>query len=213
MKRPAAPAEEKRDGRKENASATQAALRAAGQDLFARLGYEGTSVGALCTLAGVTSGALYHHYGDKKGLFAAVAVDLECSLVERAVRTRQAVLAQGGSGWEGFLAAIDALLAAGSDPGLRRIGLVEAPAVLGADGWQTIRERHGHGALTRVIDDLQRTGVLRPGDPRRLAWLVLGLIYSAIQTLPNEKNAADAALADARQMMHAMLNGLRAGPR
>lgn len=213
MELPASQPAEKRDGRKENAAATQAALRAAGKDLFARLGYEGTSVGALCTQAGVTSGALYHHYGDKKGVFAAVAVELECNLVERAVRTRQSVLARGGSSWEGFLAAIDALLAAGIDPGLRRIGLVEAPAVLGADGWQAIREQHGHGAMTRVIDDLQRTGVFRPGDPRRMAWLVLGLIYSAIQTLPNETTAVNAALADARQMMHAMLNGLRAESR
>ncbi len=213
MELPAGRPEEKRDGRKENAAATQAALRAAGKDLFARLGYEGTSVGALCTLAGVTSGALYHHYGDKKGVFAAVAVELECNLMERAMRARQSVLAHGGSSWEGFLAAIDALLAAGIDPGLRRIGLVEAPAVLGADGWQAIREQHGHGAMTRVIADLQHAGTFRPGDSKRLAWLVLGLMYSAIQTLPNEKNDVDAALADARQMMHAMLNGLRADAR
>lgn len=208
MPHDAARPEEKRDGRKENAAATQAALRAAGKDLFARLGYEATSVGALCVQAGVTSGALYHHYGDKKGLFAAVAVELECGMVALAMRARQAALARGGGSWDGFIAAIDALLAAGVDPGLRRIGLVEAPAVLGAGGWQAIREQHGHGAMTRVIEDLQQAGVFGPGDPKRLAWLVLGLIYSAVQTLPDEEAAIEAALADARRALHAMLRGL-----
>lgn len=199
---------ERRDGRKENAAATQAALRAAGRELFASLGYDATSVGALCAKAGVTSGALYHHYGDKKGLFAAVAEELECNLVELASRTHLTVQAQGGSGWDGFLAGIDAILNAGIDRGLRRIGLVDAPAVLGADGWQAIRERHGHGAMTRVIHGLQAAGIFAPGDPKRLAWLVLGLIYSAIQTLPKEPEAIDSALADARRMIHAMLRGL-----
>lgn len=199
---------EKRDGRKENAAATQAALRAAGRKLFASLGYDATSVGALCAHAGVTSGALYHHYGDKKGLFAAVAEELESNLVELASQTRQATLTEGGGNWDGFLAGIDAILDAGRDPGLRRIGLVDAPAVLGADGWQAIRERHGQGAMSKLIQGLQADGIFVPANPKRLAWLVLGLIYSAIQTLPTEPEAIDSALADARRMIHAMLHGL-----
>lgn len=196
----------KRDGRKENAAATQAALRAAGRQLFATLGYEATSVGALCTQAGVTTGALYHHYGDKKGLFAAVAEELECSLVERATCAMSAAQTQGGDAWNGFLAAIDVLLA---DAGGRRIGLVDAPAVLGAEGWQAIRERHGHGAMTGAIQGLQQAGVIGPGNSKRMAWLVLGLVYSAMQTLPVKAEESAAALADARQMLHAMLEGLR----
>lgn len=207
--KPDAAVPSKRDGRKENAAATQAALRAAGRQLFASLGYEATSVGALCTQAGVTTGALYHHYGDKKGLFAAVAEELECRLVEHATRAMLAAQAQGASAWDGFLAAIDILLAAGTDPGGRRIGLVDAPAVLGAEGWQAIRERHGHGALAGAILRLQQAGVMVPGDPKRIAWLVLGLVYSAMQTLPDESEASTTALAEMRRMLHAMLQGLR----
>lgn len=200
---------EKRDGRKENAATTQLALCAAGRRLFASQGYEATSVGALCSEAGVTSGALYHHYGDKKRLFAAVAENLEGELVELASRTHMATLAAGGNGWDGFLAGVDALLTAGIDPGIRRIGLTDAPAVLGAADWQAIRERHGHGAMTKAIQGLQAQALLMPGDPKRLAWLVLGMVYSAIQTLPEDPAAIDAALADTRVLMRAMLQGLR----
>lgn len=203
------PRQEKRDGRKENAAATMAALRAAGRRLFASQGYDATSVGALCSEAGVTTGALYHHYGDKKALFAAIAEELECSLVDRALRRHQEVLCADGNVWNAFLATVDVILDAGANAGLRRIGLVEAPAVLGAAGWQAIREKHGHGAMTRTIEALQAQGVFMAGDPKRLAWLVLGLTYSAMQTLPDDPAQTAAALADSKQLVRAMLAGLR----
>ncbi|HEY0845297.1 MAG TPA: TetR/AcrR family transcriptional regulator [Noviherbaspirillum sp.] len=200
---------DKRDGRKENANATQAALRKAGFRLFSTLGYEATPVGALCAEAGVTTGALYHHYGDKKRLFAAVAEELECMLVRNAMQAHQDTLAQGGSAWDAFLAGIDTLLVAGTNTGLRRIGLVDAPAVLGAEVWRAIREQHGHGALTASIQALQAQGWIAPGDPNRIAWLLLGMIYSALQSLPEDRLQADAALSESKRLIHAMLDGLR----
>lgn len=204
-----ADASEKRDGRKENANATQAALREAGKRLFADLGYEATSVGALCAEAGVTTGARYHHFGDKKQLFAAVAEELECLLVERAMRAHAEALAHGGSGWDAFLAAIDTLLNAGTNSEMRRIGLVDAPAVLGAATWQAIREQHGHGVLTNTLRSLQAQHLVGPGDARRIAWLVLGMVYAAIQALPDDPLQLENALNDTRQLIHAMLDGLR----
>ncbi len=67
----------KRDGRKENASATQAALQSAALRWFSEQGFEKAPVGSICADAGVTVGALYHHYGDKKGLFAAVVEQVD----------------------------------------------------------------------------------------------------------------------------------------
>lgn len=200
---------EKRDGRKENANATQAALREAGFRLFSTLGYETTPVSALCAEAGVTTGALYHHYGDKKGLFAAVAEELECRLVRNATQAHQDALAQGGSAWEAFLAGIDTLLNAGTDAGARRIGLVDAPAVLGAETWRAIRERHGHGVLSASLHALQSAGLIGAGEPKRIAWLLLGMIYSALQSLPDDPQQAAAALAESKRLIHAMLDGLR----
>jgi AcrR family transcriptional regulator len=197
------------DGRKANAESTQAALRAAGRQLFGQLGYEATSLGAICAEAGVTTGALYHHFGDKKGLFAAVAEELDAGLVRLASRARDRAMAQGTDAWAAFLAAMDAFLQAGMDPAGRRIGLTDAPAVLGTQGWLEIRERQGLGAMVQTVSALQDLGLLQSGDPRLRARLILGLLYGAVEALAHDGKPADEALADARQLLHAMLAGMR----
>ena len=208
MKKTAPPAK-KPDGRQENSDATQAALRAAGRRLFGQLGYEASSVGALCAEAKVTSGALYHHFGDKKGLFAAVAEELDSKLVEIAQAAGARAMAAGGAPWDAFMASVDALLEAGAQPEGRRIGLVDAPAVLGGDAWLAIRDRHGLGAMIRSVEGLQAVGVFEAGDARRLARIILGLLYGAIEALPAEASGNKTAMKATRSLVHAMLAALR----
>ena len=198
------------DGRKANATSTQAALRAAGRKLFGQLGFEATALGAICAEAGVTTGALYHHFGDKKGLFAAVAEELDAGLVALTARARAQALDSGADPWEAFLAAIDAFLQAGMNAEGRRNGLTDAPAVLGTQGWLEIRERHGLGAMVQTVRTLQSAGYLPPGDVRLRARLILGLLYGAIEALAHQPVDTPAALADARALVHAMLAGMRA---
>ncbi len=197
------------DGRLENSETTQAALRAAGRRMFGELGYDASPVGALCAEAKVTTGALYHHFGDKKGLFAAVAEELDSQLVLLAASVTGKALAKGDSLWDAFLASVDALLAAGVDPHARRIGLTDAPAVLGADAWIAIRERHGLGAMIGAVQALQGAGIFAPGDARRLARLILGLLYGAIEALPDGGADIERALADTKVLVHTMLESLR----
>ena len=200
------------DGRKVNAASTQAALRAVGRKLFGQLGYEATSLGAICSEAGVTTGALYHHFGDKKGLFAAVAEELDEGLVKLTATARAKALASGADAWQAFMAAIDVFLQAGLNPEGRRIGLTDAPAVLGAQGWLEIRERHGLGAMAQTVRTLQALGMLPPGDVLLRARLILGLLYGAVEALAHQpEDAAQAALAETRALVHAMLNGMRIG--
>jgi AcrR family transcriptional regulator len=205
-------AAKKPDGRQENSEATQAALRAAGRRLFGAQGYDASAVGALCAEAKVTSGALYHHFGDKKGLFAAVAEELDTALVALAGQVSAKALQAGKSPWDAFIASVDALLDAGMDPAGRRIGLVDAPAVLGADGWLAIRERHGLGAMVATVEALQSMGELAPGDTRRLARIILGLLYGAIEALPDEPARGKAALSATKELVHTMLGALRRSP-
>lgn len=197
----------RRDGRKDNAAATQAALLAAGRKLFGKLGFDGASVTALCREAGVTSGALYHHYGDKAGLFAAVAEQLDAGLVKQVAGARAKAHGRGEDPWAAFLAGIDTLFKASGDAGGRRIGLVDAPAILGSAGWEAIRERHGLGAMLATVESLQAEGLLVGSDPRRLARLILGTLYAAIEALPAERSPA--VLAETRRLVHAMLGALR----
>lgn len=211
MKKLGTQPQEKPDGRKENAAVTQAALRDAGRRLFGSQGYEAVSVAALCTEAGVTTGALYHHFGDKKGLFAAVAEELDISLVKVVGQATSTALSQGKSAWEAFLTGVDAMLEAGVDRGARRIGLTDAAAVLGADGWLAIRERHGLGAMIKTVEKLQMLGLITTGDSKRMARIILGLLYGAIESLPDDTSAIDTALAETRQLTHAMLHSLCTG--
>lgn len=198
------------DGRKANAASTQTALRAVGSKLFGQLGYEATSVGAICSAAGVTTGALYHHFGDKKGLFAAVAEELDAGLVALTARARAQALAAGADPWQAFLTAIDVFLQAGLNAEGRRIGLTDAPAVLGTQAWLEIRERHGLGAMVQTVRGLQSAGLLPGGNVLLRARLILGLLYGAVEALPQQSADAPSALADTRALVHAMLEGMRA---
>ena len=164
---------------------------------------------ALLAATGLTRGALYHHFGDKKGLFAAVAEDLDAGLVALTSRARDQALAQGATPWNAFLAAIDAFLEAGLNPEACRIGLTDAPAVLGTQAWLAIRERHGLGAMLQTVMHLQRLGLLPEGDPRLRSRLILGLLYGAVEALAHDPLQAPTALPEVRQMVHAMLAGMQ----
>jgi AcrR family transcriptional regulator len=207
MKTPLTPSP-KRDGRKENASTTQAALQSAALRWFSEQGYEKAPVGNICADAGVTVGALYHHYGDKKGLFAAVAEQVDAGLVQQAFAARKAVIDGGGGTWDAFLASIDTVLRAGANAPLRRLMLVDAPAVLGAQ-WGEIRQRQGLGAMRASIADLQAHGIFQGHDAERLARVVLGALYGGMDSLPDDEAGVQDALTDTRQCLVAMLEGLR----
>jgi len=194
------------DRRHDNAAATRDALLAAGRRQFGAVGFEAASVAELCAEAAVTTGALYYHFGDKKGLFAGVAEDLDRAMVALTGRAAQTATAAGAGPWDAFLAACDAFVAAGLDPGGRRIGLVEAPAVLGHD-WTAIRERHGLGAIQTHVIRLQGAGVLLSADPARLARMILGLLYAAVEATTDR-----AGLAQTLDVLHAMLAALKAQP-
>ena len=199
----------KPDGRKVNADNTRAALQREAHRLFGELGYEATALGQICSASGATTGALYHHFGDKKALFAAVAEALDANLVALAEQASAHILAAGGGPWAAFLAGIDAVLQAGSSAPGRRIGLTDAPAVLGADRWLAIRERHGLGAMTRSVQALQAAGLMRQGDPVRQARVILGMLYGAMEALPQDAAVMPPALVETQQLVHAMLQAMR----
>ncbi len=146
--------------RAEHIQDTRAALLDAAGELFAEDGYAGTGTGDIVARAGLTRGALYHHFRDKPGLFRAVMDAVAGELASGLIAQQLAGAADGATGaWdqlrEGFQAFLDACT--GSD--FQRIVLIDGPAVLGHDAWSDLVEQHGLGLLRtwlqRAIDDAQ----------------------------------------------------------
>ena len=159
----------------ERTSATRRALLDAARAAFAEHGFTGTGREQVAAAAGVTRGALYHHFGTKEGLFRAVVEELESGLAEQ-------VAAAAGQGSDpvdelrrGCLAFLDACL----EPAVRRIVLLEAPVVLGWDAWREIDARYGL-ALVRagLAGALDQVG-LDPAAVDPLAHLLLGALNEA----------------------------------
>lgn len=138
-----------RQRQRERSDATVEDLLAAARGLFATEGYAATSLDAVCERAGVTKGALYHHFAGKQQLFSAVYTREQQRLAEI---ISVAYLAVADDLWEAVCEGSRAYLEASLDPGVQRITLFDAP---GALGWEAMRN------LAVNCRDLTRRGVSR----------------------------------------------------
>ena len=182
---------------------TRAALLAAGRALFAKDGYDDVSAEEIVTAAGVSRGALYHHFDGKAGLFEAVFIQIEGELVEQFPL-------------DDFLAG-DALAALRTGVGrflelslqneVQRIALIDAPAVLGWRRWHEIEAQHGLGLIQAGLDAAVAAGQVRAVPTAELANAMLGaLIESALAVARAEDRSA--AQQRAEQVLVALLDGL-----
>jgi AcrR family transcriptional regulator len=187
--------------------ATTGALIAAGRELFAERGYAAVGTEEIVQRAGVTRGALYHHFrGGKEELFRA-------ALVQISAETARLVAAEAvarSDPWESLTAGIDAFLDACAKPEVQRIVLVDGPSVLGWDVWRAIDSENVLGlveaALQRAID----AGRVIPQPPKALAQVLLGALNEAAMVVAEADDPA-AARAEMGVTVSRLLEGLR-GP-
>lgn len=184
--------------------ATTENLIAQARRLFTTTGYAGTSLDAVAQAAGVTKGALYHHFGSKAGLFRAVLTE-----VQREVADGVAAAAEAEpKPWNQLLAGCEAFLAASSDPDAQRIMLVDGPSVLGWHEWRAIDEASSARHLNEALELLIAKGDLpdQPAEP--LAHLLSGAMNETALWLAQSDNR-DTDLARAMTALTRMLEGLR----
>jgi len=129
-------------------TATRAALIAAARELFASKGYADTGTPEIVSTAGVTRGALYHHFSDKLELFRAV-VEAEAVAVAEAIAHETI---DAGSPLDAMLTGADAYFAAMSEAGRGRLMLLEGPAVLGLREMDEIDRRTGADELRQGLE-------------------------------------------------------------
>lgn len=153
---------------------TRAKLIQAARKAFAAKGYAGASMDDLTAEAGLTRGALYHNFGDKKGLLQAVIdqIDAEMLIRLRAERERQK------TAWLGLLAESIAYIEMALEPEIQRIMLLDGPAVLG-DPSQWPNQNACIRTTTQTIQALIDEGTVRPVDAEAAARLLNGAALNA----------------------------------
>ena len=166
----------KRGSKAAQSEVTRAKLVKVARRLFAKKGFAAVGTEEIVKKAGVTRGALYHQFEDKKDLFLAVFDQVE-SEVANGIAQRAATatsdpldaLRIGARLW------LDACL----DPEVRRIVLIEAPAVLGFEEWREVLLRYGLGLLAAVLQGAMDTGAIERQPVMPLAHVITGALDSA----------------------------------
>jgi AcrR family transcriptional regulator len=193
----------KKRTQRERAESTREALIAAARQLFTERGYEQVGTEEVVRAAGVTRGALYHHYGDKASLLEAVYNRIEAESTERVARI---VLGSDlHSPLEAMKAGIEAFLRECEKPELRQIALHDAPAVLGWERWREIGAANGLGLIEASLAAAIEAGEIRPVPVKPTAHLLMGALDEAAMLLARDDRAE--ARMEVTEALVALLDG------
>ena len=182
---------------------TRARLIASARQAFATQGYANTSMDDFTARAGLTRGALYHHFGDKKGLLAAVVAQLDSEMDARL----QHITDQAQDPWAGFCERCRTYLRMAQDGEIQRIVLQDAPAVLGDSGDQ----QHCVASLSQLLEALMQAGVVHPVPSQALAQLINGSLVSTALWIARDADP-DARLKEGLLGLELLLRGLKLTP-
>lgn len=183
-----------------------AKLIAAARKAFAEKGYSAASMDELTADVGLTRGALYHNFGDKRGLLAAVVHQIDAEMASRA----QEIGGQAGDDWEGLLAEGAAYIEMALDPEVQRIVLLDGPAVLG-DPSQWPSQNSCLQATKATVERLIAQGVLKPVDTEAAARLLNGAGLNAALWIAASKDPKE-VLPKAVEAFRCLASGLLAKP-
>lgn len=195
----------KRRTQEERSAATREALISAARKLWGLRGYAEVGTPEIAKEAGVTRGAMYHQFADKAALFRDVV-----EVVEQDVMARMATLvAASGSTTpaDAIRAAVDAWLEVSSEPEVRQLILLDAPAVLGWAGFRDVAQRYSLGLTEQLITEAIRAEQLARQPVRPLAHVLIGALDEAamfIATADDPKRASR----DTRLVLRRLIDGM-----
>lgn len=192
-----------KDKRVLQGQSTREALVRAARELFGSKGFAATSTEEIVTLAGVTKGALYHHFADKDALFQAVFEQVQHEVSDAAV-----VEFLRPDPWQALIAGCQAWVNAHDDPAIRQIALVDARGVLGWEAARAIETRFSTVALRASLRKAMQTGVLRRQPLRPLSLMLTGALVEACLYVAQADDPA-AARADVSVLITSLLSGMR----
>jgi AcrR family transcriptional regulator len=186
----------------ERRDATRQAIIAAARHLFGTRGFADTSVDDLLTAAGVSKGAMYHHFAAKDSVFEAVFRATSEDAVRRSAShirtdaTPMDALVQGCLGW---ITEVD-------DPEVRQILLIDGPAALGWERARSIEEESSLRVMQVSLQRAVRSGELRVASVPVAARLLNALLAeAALNVQPGNRRSRKIA----NDLIEALVNGMR----
>lgn len=177
-------------------------LIAAGRKAFAEKGYSAASMDELTAEVGLTRGALYHNFGDKRGLLAAVVNQIDSEMAQRARKMGETE----GDDWQGLLAEATAYIRMALDPEVQRIVLLDGPAVLG-DPSKWPSQDNCLQVTRRTVERLMEKGIIKSVDAEAAARLLSGAALNAALWVAAADNA-ETVLPKALEAFRALATGL-----
>ena len=183
--------------------ATRGQLIEVATQLFTEHGYEGTSIEAVLSAAGVSRGALYHHFAGKEALFEAVVsavsaqVTAELTEVIRGCADPVDALRTAGLAW----------ISLAADPVIQRVVLVDAPSVLGWDRWRAMDDGRTLGALRALLQAVSDGGRLPAELVAPFSHMILAALDEIVLVVARAPDST-AAVAEGRMAVEALLDRL-----
>ncbi|TGS10023.1 TetR/AcrR family transcriptional regulator [Mesorhizobium sp. M2E.F.Ca.ET.209.01.1.1] len=197
---------QQQSGRRSNrdrTEATRADLIRAARKLFTEKSYAETGTPEIVAEAGVTRGALYHHFADKQALFAAVVEQEAAAVAAEIDHASPPPL----SARDALIAGSDAYLEAMRAPGRTRLLLLDGPAVLGRAAMDEIDNRHGNRSLREGLVAAMRAQQLTRLPAEALTALLAAAFDRAALAIE-----AGAPAEDYRAVLIALMDGLSPVP-
>jgi AcrR family transcriptional regulator len=186
------------------AAETRSLLLQVGRQHFGTVGFAHARAIDVAELAGVTRGALLHHFVDKEGLFAAVLEEVETEVAAKVA----AKAAKGKDPLQQLRFRFAAFLDACADPSISQIMLIDGPSVLGWEAWHEIDSRYGYAAVLGGVRAALEAGLLEFDDAESLAHLLLGAVAEAAIFVGRSGGHASAG-AKLGRSLNSLIDGLR----
>ena len=197
------PSPESMSKRAAQGRATREQLVEVATRLFAERGYEDTSIEAVLGAAGVSRGALYHHFAGKEALFEAVV-----SAVSDQVTTELAeVIRDCADPVDAMRTAALAWISLAADPVIQRVVLVDAPSVLGWDRWRAMDDGRTLGAMRAMLQAISDSGRLPAELVGPFSHMILAALDEIVMVIARAPDST-AAVAEGRMAVQALLDRL-----
>jgi AcrR family transcriptional regulator len=158
--------------RTRNSDTTTAALLRAARAEFTSQGFLAAKTEAIVAAAGVTRGALYHHFRDKAALFDAVVEQMQEEIAREVAHSAKT----STSPFDAFLSGCGAYLDCCTRPDVRQVVLIDGPAVLGWERWRELDERHAFRSTLHAVRACIAAGEIVAAEAEPMARVLLAAV-------------------------------------